>query len=145
MENNEHKSIFDEFIVDETAKANLTEISRWANVNAIVGFVSLGVSLLSLVLLSVKASEYGMGTQVAGKGVLNLLITGVVSLLLNITLLQAAANIKKGVQNTDQGAFTLGVTKMAVYFKTVGIITIIALILVGLGFLFGVMAGASQL
>jgi len=69
------------------------------------------------------------------------LITAVISLLLNITLFQAASNLKKGLVQTDQNFFGVGLAKLATYFKIIGVIIIIILVFVVLLFLLGGLIG----
>lgn len=142
MENNQDTSIF-EFNMDEESKSHFSGIAQWANINAIVGLVALGVSVISTVVAIGRASSYAGGSA-AGGGMVSLIIAIGISLALNITLLAAASNIKKGLEQTDQGFFGLGLTKLATYFKIVGILTIIVLVIAVLFFLIVLLAGASR-
>ena len=137
MENNNDKSIFDDFGVNEEAKSNLKDISKWANINAIVAFVALAISLISAVA--------ALGTIDGGGNLFGVLITVAISLLLNITLLQAATNIKKGVTQSDQGFFGLGISKLASYFKITGILTIIFLVFMVLAILVIMITGTGRI
>lgn len=142
MENNQDTSIF-EFNMDDESKSHFSGIAQWANINAIVGLVALGVSVISTFVAIGRVSSYGGGSA-AGGGIVSLIIGIGISLALNITLLAAASNIKKGVEQTDQGFFGLGLTKLATYFKIVGILTIIVLVIAVLALLIGILAGASR-
>lgn len=142
MENIEDNSIF-EFNVDEESKSQLGGIAQWAKLNAIVGFIALGVTVISTVISFSKLGGVLGGGAVAGSG-LGVLISLAISLLLNITLITAATFIKKAVENTDQGSFEMGISKLAGYFKITGILTIIVLVIVILAVLIGVIAGAAQ-
>lgn len=146
MEQPAEKSIFDDFTIDDEAKQNFAEISRWANLNAIVGFIALGITVVSTVINFVKLSSYGSGAATAGiaGGSVGLVISVVISLLLNIILLQAAANIKKGVIDNDQGFFGIGLRKLATYFKALGILIIIGLVIFVLAFLFVLLLSAGR-
>lgn len=138
------KTIFDEFSVDGEVKSNLADISRWANINAIVGFVSLGLSVISYIISFGRLSEYGVSSSAAGGGFVSVLIGAAISLLLNITLLQAASNLKKGIEGTDQTVFGIGLTKLATYFRIVGVLTIIVLAIFVLAILFGILLGSAR-
>ena len=137
MENIQDKSIFD-LDIDEEGKSQFSTIAQWANINAIVGFVSLGLSVISTVMAIGKVSS------AAGSGVFSLIISLAISLALNITLLAAATNIKKGIEQTDQGHFALGLNKMATYFKIVGILTIVVLVILTLVLLVVLVVGAGS-
>lgn len=137
MDNFQDKSIF-ELDIDEEGKSQFSTIAQWANINAIVGFVSLGLSVISTVMVIGKVSS------AAGSGVFSLIISVAISLALNITLLAAATNIKKGIEQTDQGHFALGLNKMATYFKIVGILTIVVLVILTLVLLVVLVVGAGS-
>lgn len=141
MENIQDKSIF-EFNIDEEGKSHLGGIAQWANINAIVGFAGLALSVISSV---VAYSRYGsLGSVTGGSNMMGLIITVAISLVLNITLLAAATNLKKGLDQTDQGLFELGLTKFTTYFKILGILLIIALVIFVLVLLIVLIAGASM-
>lgn len=137
MENSNDTTIFD-LTIDDEGKSHLSAIAQWANINAIIGFVSIGVTIVSF---ATNISTYGSG---AVSGILGSLITLGITFLLNITLFNAAKNIKNGVQLTEQGQFTFGLTKLAGYFKIVGILTIIVLVIFFFALLFGVLMGAGS-
>jgi len=128
MENTNENSIFNFNNVDEEAKSNLSGIAQWTNINAIVGFVSAGLSLITTVVGLGRLGSFGSSSNAVG-AILGLIITLAISLLLNITLIAAAQNIKKGIEQTDQGHFALGLNKLATYFKILGIITIVVIAL----------------
>ena len=146
MEDTQDKSIFG-LDIDDEGKSHLSAIAQWANINAITGFVALGVSLLTLVITFNRASSYlssAGASAAAGSGIFSFVIGLVISLALNITLLAAASNIKKGVEQVNQGLFGIGLTKLATYFKILGIITIVVLAFAGLAFLIAIVAGAGK-
>jgi hypothetical protein len=136
MDNFQDKSIF-EVDIDEEGKSQFSTIAQWANINAIIGFVSLGLSVISTIM------GIGKVGSSAGGDMFGLIITVAISLALNITLLAAATNIKKGIEQTDQGHFALGLNKMATYFKIVGILTIVVLVIFTLALLVVLVAGVG--
>jgi len=134
MENNTDNSIFD-LKLDEESRSNLSTIAQWANINAIIGFAGIGVTILAFVITMVKLSGSG------GAGFFGIFIGLILSLLLNITLLYAAQNIKKGLSLSNQQYFVTGLSKLAGYFKIFGILLIIGLVLVVLAVLVVSMVG----
>ena len=142
MENNYDKSIF-EFGIDQEGKSQLAGIAMWTNVNAIIGFVALGVSLISTIIAMGQMSRYS-GSAAGGGLIFGIMIQLTISLILNITLIGAASNLKKALALTDQGFFGIGLTKLATYFKIVGILTIIVLVLVVLAFLIALATGFGR-
>ncbi len=135
------KSIFD-LNLDEEGKAHLGGVAQWANINAIVSFIALGISVFSTISAIGKVSRYS--SDAGGAGLSGLLITVGISLLLNILLITSAANIKKGLEQNNQAYFNAGITKLATYFKVVGILAIISIILLVLFFLFISMIGFGR-
>ena len=141
MEDIQHSSIF-EFNIDEEGKSNLAAIAQWANINAIVGFAGLGISIIGFVVAMAKIGSMGAGY--AAPGFLGIFIGFIIGLLLNITLIYAAINIKKGIELSNQGHFVTGLSKLASYFKIFGILTIIGLVLIVLVLLFVMMMGYGR-
>jgi hypothetical protein len=135
MENNKDINIF-ELNIDEESKSHFSSIAQWANINAIVGFAALAITLVSTFI---TISTYGSNSSLSG-----VVVGAAISILLNVTLLAAASNIKKGITQTDQGHFGLGLTKLAGYFKLVGILTIIVLVIFVLVLLIAIMVGAGR-
>jgi Family of unknown function (DUF5362) len=125
-----------EFEVNEETQNQLSGLSQWMQINAIVAFVSLALSLISAVITYVKYSSYFGRGAFGGFEMIKLLVSTVISIVLNLMLIQSATNIKKGLALTDQGYFNLGLSKMAIYFKIMGILIIVVLSLVVLAFFF---------
>jgi Family of unknown function (DUF5362) len=126
-----------EFEVNEETQNQLSGLSQWMQINAIVAFVSLALSLISTVITYVRYSSYfGTRSAFGGFEMIKLLVSTVISIVLNLMLIQAAANIKKGLTLSDQGYFNLGLSKMAIYFKIMGIMIIVVLSLIVLAFFF---------
>ena len=134
---NQEKSI-PELELNEEGKSNLSSIAQWGYINAIVGFISLG-----LTIVNAFAANSRSGNGAKGANTLSVFITVVISLILNITLIGAASYLKKGLNGLDQGYFNLGMLKLASYFKIFGIIMIIALVIVSLAILLFLFSGAG--
>ena len=141
MENNENSSIF-EFNIDEESKSNFASIAQWANINAIIGFAGIGISVLGFIVAMGKMGSIDSGY--AGPGILGLLIGLIIGLVLNVTLIYDAINIKKGLELSNQGHFVTGLSKMATYFKILGILTIIVVVLIVLVVLFAMLMGYGR-
>lgn len=137
---NQQNSIFELGLTDE-GRSSFSSISQWALINAIVGFVSLGVSVVTTVMSASKLSRFNGAA--AGSTFITVLITVLISLLLNITLISAANQLKKGLALSDQGYFNTGLLKLTTYFKIVGILMIIVLVIFVLVLLVVLIAGAS--
>jgi hypothetical protein len=138
----EENSILPELSLQENSKTNIASVAQWAFISAIVGFISLAISAYNT--FSIKAPDLGdptLNNTNQGGRIFGFLVTAGISLLLNITLLNAASNIKKGLTTTDQGHFNYGMSKLATYFQITGILLIIALVIVALAVLIIFMAG----
>ena len=125
--------------VNQEAKDEFDVIGRWAIYSAIVGFATLGLTLISLVVTLNKVSQYGSGMR-GGGGILQTLLITIFTLLLNITLYVAGSNIRKAIATGDQGYFNLGLGKMNNYFKILGILMIVVMSIVLLIIVFGGLA-----
>lgn len=110
-----------ELKINEESKSHLSNIALWANINAIVGFISLGLSII----LSILGKS-------GGTNFFGLIVIIAISLLLNITLFNAAKSIKLGVEGHEQWNFNIGLTKLATYFRIMGILFIVCIVLVGI-------------
>lgn len=124
--------------VNPEGKAHLDGIGKWAVYSAAIGFASLGVNILTLIVTLNKVSAYGAG--MGGVNLFQTFIVTVISLLLNITLYMAGTNIKKGLLMADQGFFNVGLKKLNNYFMILGILMIIVFSIVLLVILFGGLA-----
>lgn len=126
--------------VSEESSNQLTGISLWMQLNAITAFVSLAVSVGSTIWLYMRISSLGFGSSsLGGSNVFRTVITVAITIVVNVLLLQASANIKKGLAQQDQQYFNLGMQKMATYFKVLGILIIVVLSLMVLFFLFAML------
>ncbi len=114
-----------EFSVDDEAKSHLAGASQWMLINAVVSLVALAASVINTIVMYNKFGS--LPGQVAGYAIVQLLVTVVISLAVNITLIQTASNLKKGLAMTDQGFFNQGLFKLASYYKIIGILLIIIL------------------
>ncbi len=128
--------------VSDEIKTEVAEVSKWANIYTIVAFIGLGISIISGFLAMGVASRFGNGAM-AGSNLVVIIISAAISLLLNITLYNAAKNLKAGIDANDQGFFNLGTAKLKSYFKIFGILLIIGIGFFVLVFLFALLAGAA--
>lgn len=137
MDQLQDHNLFDLEVSEET-KSHLTGLSLWMNITAIVGLAGSAVSII-FTILKMSAYSYGSG----GFSLLSPLIGLLVSILLNITLLAAAKNIKQGLAAEDQGYLNTGMAKMAGYFRIYGIVLICALAFCVLAIVFAVIVGVA--
>ncbi len=140
MENTGQSTIF-KFGIDDATRQNFSELAQWAKVNAILAFVSMGMSLLTIIVASMKFFDsldaYTAGTLVGGM-IGKQLVVWIISLVLNIILHNAGKNIQRALVNNDQRVFNIGLNQLARYFKIIGIIFIVSITLVLLIFIIAV-------
>lgn len=134
------QDVFDTNLTEESSN-HLAGISLWMQINAITAFISLAVTIASTIWLYMRFSSFGLNDAT---GIWRLLLTTAVTLAMNILLLQASANIKKGLAYQDQQHFNLGMQKMATYFKTMGILIIVGLSLMILFFFLALVFSALR-
>lgn len=145
MEYLKDNNLLDERNLTEESKTHLLGIAQWANILAILSFVGLGVGLVSLFVQTgpaVGAGGVSASATLAG-GLFMYVIVIAITLLIYITLLNAAKNIKLGLAQSNQGFFNIGITKLATYFKIIGILAIIGAVFTFLALLIGIFAGIA--
>ncbi len=137
------QDVFDTTITEESSN-QLAGISLWMQINAITAFVALAVTIVSTISLYMRYSSSIFSGSALGGGVLRFLLSTAVTVVMNILLLQASSNIKKGLAAQDQQHFNLGMQKMAIYFKTMGILIIVGLSLMILFFFLAMVFSAFR-
>jgi Family of unknown function (DUF5362) len=136
-------NLLEEGQISEDSKTQLSGIAQWANIVAIISFVSLAFSLVKLFIDFGKMSSE-LGRSIAmGSGIFGFVITAGITLLINITLFNAAKYVKLGVDQSDQGYFAMGIQKLGGYFKILGILFIIGLVIMTIALLFAMVIGAT--
>ncbi len=119
-----------EMQMNEDIKSSFAGLAQWTYYSAIVGFISAGVSIVNAVSVVSKASQYGNAS--AGSTLTGAIIGLAISVIINMALLAASNGIRKGILSADQGYFNQGLSKLAQYFKIIGILSIIALVFLAL-------------
>ncbi len=145
MDNLKDNNLLEEQNLSEENKTHLYDIAKWTKILCILSFVGLGIGLLSLFVKTKPAMEAGgalAGATLAG-GLFTYIIVIAISLLIYITLFNASKNIELGLTQHSQGYFNIGVTKLATYFRILGILSIIGGVFVLLALLIGIFAGIA--
>ena len=131
--------------IAEETKTNFASLGQWMFIGAIMGFVGIALSLITTVISYNKMSSFGLeASSIAMSQVVVSVVTICISLFLNITLLNAARKLKTGLASMDQSSFAVGLNKLAMYFKIIGILIIIGLVLLGVGIIFGGLSSAMR-
>lgn len=125
--------------IAEETKTNFASLGQWMFIGAIIGFVGIALSLISTVISYNKMSSFGLeATSIAMSQVVVSVVTICISLFLNITLLNAAKKLKTGLASMDQSSFVFGLNKLATYFKIMGILIMIGLVVLGVVMIIGI-------
>ena len=127
--------------IEPITKLHLSETARWARFLAIIGLVFLMLFIvgglvysiyLSTVLESVN-SDYGFrasySRSMAAGSVIMILIAAVISFFPLLYMLRFANGMRKALNANDQEALNSSFQNLKIYFRYIGIITIIGLVL----------------
>jgi len=122
---NEHKpvSIFG-FAFSSKLKEDIRTAAIWAQIVAVIGFVSAALSFV---------------VEVVDGQWLSAIITTGINVLINVYLINFAIKTKKAIENVDQNDVEDGFNNLRLYFKVYGIIIIVALGIVLLAFIVGLL------
>ena len=113
--------------IDMISRDHLKTITVWARIMAVVGFINLGLTLIRLLV-----NPDSTGTMALVAMLFFVLIYLVVMALLYVFLLRFANRTSASLNTQNQEQFNAGIGYLATYFKILGIIIIIGLVLVGL-------------
>ena len=134
----ENQSPFDNIFhiqVETEAKGLLYTTAKWAKITAIIGFVSAGLTVVSLVF-GIQRTGGQFAGLMAGTSFLFVVPFLVASIILNIFLLRFANSTVHGLDSMNQSSFNQGIGQLRYYFKTLGILIIIIISLAILAILF---------
>ena len=135
----DHLSIFS-LSVDPLAKTNLMETAKWARFLAIVGFVFIfffiAIGIISSIALGRYSDSFDGGfnqrgfTNTLGVGTaFTYIIMAVIAFFPLLFMLRFANTMKRAIETDDQHLLNNSFVNLKVYFRYLGIITIIALVL----------------
>ena len=134
--------------IDETGKAYMYEIGRWAKFLAIIGFIFSGVLCLGLLFLifgaSIITEQLGAASGLTyGVGMFFFYILIILIFLYpSITLLRFANRIRPALHTANTDLFNEALKNLKNTFKFMGIYMIVMLGIYGLIIIFAVIAAA---
>ena len=148
MEENHSSSLFS-LSIDPVTKSHLNDTAKWARFLAIAGIVLLSLALI-FTILSVTVFPNSTYSRLTVNGVEEDRLTATMKIVLAICitiafliaffpmwyLLQFSNQMKKALYNNDQQALNFSFLNIKRYFRYVGIIMIIVLVVYGLAFVF---------
>jgi amino acid transporter len=128
---------------------DLKKAAKWCYFLAIVGFIGSGIiAICALFIGTIFAALLGStpyGAAMAGMGTgitVFYLILAAISFILNLFLYQFATRTQKALNANDSDLLAGGIHRLQSYFKMIGIMVIIELSLVVLGFICMIAFGA---
>ena len=148
MEENQGSSLFS-LSIDPVTKSHLNDTARWARFLAIAGIVLLSLAVV-FTILSVTVFPNSTYTRFTVNGVEEEQLTAGMKIVMAICmviafliaffpmwyLLQFSNQMKKALYNNDQQALNFSFLNIKRYFRYVGIIMMIVLVVYGLAFVF---------
>ena len=149
MENStSDKSLFD-LSFDENVKQSLKGAATWGGIAAIVSLIGSVLGLVNYFVEKGKESRYGgnsleeMQIQQAANtgGFVSVVITLIIGIILFYFLNKFSRSAKAGVDTNDHYLINEGLGSLSTYFKFIGVLLIIILVLFALGILIGIGQG----
>jgi hypothetical protein len=143
MENiNPDKSLFD-IRFDENVKQNLKAAAAWGGIAAIASLVRSILGLVSYFVEKGKINRYSAGNrevQLAANagGLISVAISLCIGIALFVFLNKFSRMSKSGVDAGDPHFINEGLGSLSTYFKFIGVLLIIMIVLVGLGMLIAI-------
>ena len=139
--------------IDPSSKQHLTEAAKWARFLAIVGFVCLGLLILSGLFASLMFSRFqdtsrfssrafGGGYMGAASAIMYI-IMAVIYFFPLLYLLRFANAMRAALTADDQERLMLSFQNLKACFRYVGIITIITLAFIAISLIITITAAAS--
>ena len=143
MENlNTEQSIF-EMGFDENVKQQLKGAATWGGNAAIVSLAGSVLSLIGYFMVKPKTGRYGINSSQEAEieqfantsGFISVVFTLIIGVILFYLLNKFSRFAKKGLAANDNYFINEGLGSLSSYFKFIGVLLIIVLVLGGLAFL----------
>lgn len=120
--------------VDATTSSNIAEAGKWARFLAILGFSTIALFLIAMILFGARLSytigsmfAYGFGNLTAIIVIIFIVLAAIVGTLCYF-LIRGANKTRYGIQHNDQVAFSDGIASYRNYFIMYGILAILSLL-----------------
>ena len=113
--------------VERSVRDSMQSLVQWSNINAVIGFVSLALSLINLVITYNNMSAFNSPASTM------LLVTGIVSfvlnLIINLSLFNFGRQLKLALADEDQEAFNKAAAHLKAYFRLLVVMIIVVVIM----------------
>jgi hypothetical protein len=149
MESQNQLDSFFKISFDDNAREQLKTIALWAKICAICAFVSYAIALVVAFLGKTRTTAFGDENAVVASttkvaAIAGAVISAVIGYAINYFLYRFATDAKKGLDSIDQVKLNEGLINLKTYFKILGIIVLIALIICGLVILVGIFGSIGK-
>lgn len=155
MESNTSSALFS-LTIDPVTKANLNETAKWARFLAILGMVVLALGIIvALMGATIFTTFFGMPTGTDDSGntalgaarigmVVGMLITSAIIFFPLLFLLRFANDMRRAIAGNDQNKLNIAFQNLKIYFRYLGILAIIFLVIYGIIICIGVIGVAAN-
>ncbi|HXB44612.1 MAG TPA: hypothetical protein VNV85_11165 [Puia sp.] len=142
MENQNRPDTIFNLSFDDSSRDNLRTIALWARICAISAFIGYAIALIAAFIGKVQLSSneasgigatFGKSSLIAGA-----LVSAIIGCAINYFLYRFAVSAKEGLESDNQVKLNEGLINLKTYFKIVGILLLIVLIICGLAILIGI-------
>jgi hypothetical protein len=148
MEAQNQLDTFFKISFDENAREQLKTIALWAKITALCAFITYAVSLIVAIFGRTKTLSYNnqeLTTEtIKFWAIAGALIGAVLGYAINYFLYRFATDTRQALENIDQIKLNEGLRSLKTYFKILGILFFIVLIIFAGMFLIGVMGSAGR-
>jgi membrane protein YqaA with SNARE-associated domain len=149
MGNHNQSDSFLKVTFDDNAREQLNTIALWAKICAICAFISYAIALIVAILGRTRSTAFGdenalvtSSTKVGA--IAGAVIGAVIGYAINYFLYRFATDAKRGLESIDQVKLNEGLLNLKTYFKILGIIVLIALIICGIVVLLGIFGSIGR-
>jgi uncharacterized membrane protein YidH (DUF202 family) len=140
----ENKSLFS-LQIDPVSKSHLSSVSGWARFLSIMGMLLLAVGLAATIMTFVFWQQR-FGTDVMDRGIANIRLTSMIGSILVMVacffpllfLLQFSTRLKRALAGNDQQEINEAFLLLKKYFRYLGLLLLVAIVLYVLAFIFNV-------
>lgn len=143
-------SLFD-LKADENVKQQLRGAAHWGGIAALVSMIVTGLGLVNYIVESAKPKpsfyrsegfERNFIQTEQSDNIVSVVISLIIGIFLFIFLNRFSKNTKAGIDGDNQELVTEGLGNLSTYFKIIGVLLIIILVLFGLALLMFLVARA---
>lgn len=142
MENTSPESTLFEFTYDEELKNSLHAAAQWAGIAALASFISTILGVISFFIQRARLdaiyreyAAYGVSRPAMTSNLISALISFVIGVLLFVFLIKFSQKTKSGLESGNGFLLNEGFAGLTVYFRIIGVILIIAIVLMLAGLL----------